>query len=106
MKVEREYLKEFYSAVVLHLKDRGWPKDKYLAKQLKFLGWVEEDSYNKDPEFAYFITNRSLEGKYYIYPERFSDSYKTQKKAKPYDKYIGLIGLPGLTKVEYSLIWR
>lgn len=102
LKVKREYIEEFNEA---SLKFVGYlPKDKYLKKQLLFLGYKPLSQVKLRSRYAYFITNRMLEGDYLVYPQRFSDNYKTLKKGKYpfYEPFMGLIGIPGITKIKYS----
>lgn len=102
LKVQREYIKEFYDASLKYL---GYiPDDKYLKRQLLFLGYQPESKVKMRSKFAYFMTNRMLEGEYFVYPERFCDNYKTLKngKYKFYEQNMGLYGIPGITKIRYG----
>lgn len=98
----KTYLDAFYEEAADPSNMYPYPKDKYIIKQLEFMGWVPESEYRIRDKYAYFITNKRLEGNYYIYPKRFSDSYATKNKAEFYHYYMGLIGLPGITRVQYS----
>lgn len=102
MKVQREYLEEFEKAALKYV---GYlPKDKYLKNQFTFLGYVPLSTYKIRHKYCYFMTNRMLEGEYYIYPARYSDDYRTLQKGKyPYfQEVMGLIGIPGITKTKFS----
>lgn len=102
IKVQREYLEEFEKAA---LKFVGYlPKDKYLKRQLLFMGYQPISWIKMRSSYLYFMTNRMLEGEYLVFPKRFSDNYKTLKKGKyPYfQPYMGLIGIPGITKTRFS----
>lgn len=102
IKVQREYLKEFEKAT---LKFVGYlPKDKYLKRQLLFMGYQPISRVKMRSSYLYFMTNKMLEGEYLVFPKRFSDNYKTLKKGKyPYfQSYMGLMGIPGITKTRFS----
>lgn len=102
IKVQREYLEEFEKAA---LKFVGYlPKDKYLKRQLLFMGYQPMSWIKMRSSYLYFMTNRMLEGEYLVFPKRFSDNYKTLKKGKyPYfQPYMGLMGIPGITKTRFS----
>lgn len=102
IKVQREYLEEFEKA---SLKFVGYlPKDKYLKRQLLFMGYQPMSWIKMRSSYLYFMTNRMLEGEYLVFPKRFSDNYKTLKKGKyPYfQPYMGLMGIPGITKTRFS----
>lgn len=102
IKVQREYLEEFEKAA---LKFVGYlPKDKYLKRQLLFMGYQPISWIKMRSSYLYFMTNRMLEGEYLVFPKRFSDNYKTLKKGKyPYfQSYMGLMGIPGITKTRFS----
>lgn len=102
IKVQREYLEEFEKAA---LKFVGYlPKDKYLKRQLLFMGYQPMSWVKMRSSYLYFMTNRMLEGEYLVFPKRFSDNYKTLKKGKYpyYQPYMGLMGIPGITKTRFS----
>lgn len=102
IKVQREYLEEFEKAA---LKFVGYlPKDKYLKRQLLFMGYQPISWIKMRSSYLYFMTNRMLEGEYLVFPKRFSDNYKTLKKGKYpyYQPYMGLMGIPGITKTRFS----
>lgn len=102
IKVQREYLEEFEKAA---LKFVGYlPKDKYLKRQLLFMGYQPISWIKMRSSYLYFMTNRMLEGEYLVFPKRFSDNYKTLKKGKYpyYQPYMGLMGIPGITKIRFS----
>lgn len=102
LKVQREYLEEFEEA---SLKFTGYlPKDKYLKRQLLLLGYKPISEVKMRSKYAYFMTNRMLEGEYLVYPKRFSDHYKSLHKGKYpfYEPYMGKMGIPGITKISYS----
>lgn len=102
LKAKRDYLDLFNNASV---EFAGYiPHDKYLKRQLIFMGYVPLSEYKVRSKYCYFITNRMIEGEYWIYPQRFSDNYKTLQKGKyPYfQDYLGLYGLPGITRTKFS----
>lgn len=79
-------------------------EDKYLVKELIFQGFVPIENFKINSRYGYFRTNRPIGGKFYIYPMKFSDDYSTLRRGK-YPYYInnmGLIGIPGLTRYQYS----
>lgn len=79
-------------------------EDKYLVKELIFQGFVPIEDFKINSRYGYFRTNRPVDGKFYIYPMKFSDDYSTLRRGK-YPYYInnmGLIGIPGLTRYQYS----
>ena len=78
--------------------------DKYIVKELVFQGFVPMEDFKLNSRYGYFRTNRRIEGKFYIYPMKFSDDYSTLRRGKYpyYINYLGLIGIPGLIKYQYS----
>lgn len=68
------------------------------------MGYVPQSSIKIRSNYAYFLSNRMLEGEYLVYPKRFSDNYKSLQKDKHpfYQDYMGLMGIPGATKIKYS----
>lgn len=76
-----------------------------MEKELRFRGFVPENEYKTKPsKFGYFITNRSINGQKFIYPKRFINTYDTKLMSKypMYDKYMGMYGIRGLTRYQYS----
>lgn len=80
------------------------PKDRFLKKALLFQGFVPMDSIKIRSAYAYIMTNRMIEGKIWVYPLRLSDNYKTMQKGKykSYTELFGKVGIPGITKIQYS----
>jgi hypothetical protein len=82
-------------------------KDRYIIKELLSLGWVQKDNIEMDPRYGYFITNRPLEGKIYVYPIKYADSYQTYKRGK-HEDYLKALdnclhgGPTGYIKYQYS----
>ena len=102
LKARRDYLSLFREASLKFVGEL--PKEKYLLRQLRFMGYVPLSTYKIRSGYAYFMTNRMLEGEYYVYPKRFADNYRTLQKGKYpyYMPYMGLYGLPGITKLKGS----
>lgn len=76
-------------------------REVYLEKEFLFRGFIPEDSYKKKPEFNYFISNRKINGKRYIYPKPFGRdiSIINQGYQNIYEA-INYIGVEGYTKVD------
>lgn len=86
-------------------KHSGWlPKDKYLVKALRFQGFVPKSEYKLKDKFAYIMTSRMLENEYWVYPMKLADNYYTLQKGKYqfYQHLYGKVGIPGITKINYS----
>ncbi len=81
------------------------PKDDFLCKELSFLGWVKLSEYTKferkNKKYGFFITNRKINGDYWIYPYPYADNSDNQKELF-YERFMGLNGIPGITKYKYS----
>lgn len=82
-------------------------KDEYLEQELIFQGFVPIDQYNIKIGYVYIATNRSINGKFYIYPKRFygPKCYGKLEKIQKYPvvwDYYESIGIPGITMAVQS----
>lgn len=86
--------------------------DKHLAKELKFRGFVPYSQYptEMDDRYCYITSNRSIENTIWVYPRKFTLSYKQiekdlKKSRDVNDRYIypnfEAIALQGITKIQY-----
>lgn len=82
------------------------PKERFLKKALIFQGFVPLSQYKIRDKYSYIMTNRMIEGEYYIYPLRLSDDYRTLQKGKYqfYTNLYGKVGIPGIIRIKYSNI--
>jgi hypothetical protein len=81
-------------------------KDKYLIKELEFLGWVPYNVYKLKPNYGYFITNENLKSAKYMYPVKYSDNIDTVDSAPNYQEALNTLahgGPVGYIRYEYSL---
>ena len=86
-------------------------KDKYLAKELAFRGFVPIAQFDySNTKFCYVMSNRSIENTIWVYPMKFTLNYdqlqKDIKKGKDINiRYIypnfAAIALQGCTKIQY-----
>lgn len=87
------------------LKFMGYlPKDRFIRKSLLFQGFVSLDSIKIRNAYAYIMTNRMIENQYWVYPIRLADNYRIMHKGKYkfYTEVFGKVGIPGITKIQYS----
>ena len=98
----KEY-QEFITKYFYEFSANGIP-DRYLYKELIFQGFVDINSIKLNPRYGYFMINRLIEGVLFVYPKKFSDNYSTLRKGKyPYfQDYMGLYGIPGITRYSSS----
>lgn len=80
------------------------PKERHIKKSLLFQGFVSLDSIKIRKAYAYIMINRMIENQYWVYPIRLADNYKIMQKGK-YKftaEVFGKVGIPGITKIQYS----
>lgn len=94
-------------AISIHKKIPPRSNLSFILKELEFQGFVPLNTIRINKKYGYFMTNIPLHGTIYVYPKKFTDSYKTLNRNKPYyQEAMGKIGIMGLTKYQYSEITR
>lgn len=80
------------------------PKERHIKKSLLFQGFVSLGSIKIRNAYAYIMTNRMIENQYWVYPIRLADNYRIMNKGKYkfYTEVFGKVGIPGITKIQYS----
>lgn len=79
-----------------------------VEKQFKFLGYVPKSEYKMVSGYAYLISNRTINGKTYILPKKFTynfkDVFKDGENPYIYHELEKEGSVPGYTKVLYFTI--
>ena len=80
--------------------------EKYILKELLSQGFVLRSEFPmkmKSGWYAYLVTNQTVCGEHYIYPEHFAHDYRANKKGYRYisEAFSG-IGQEGYTRIYYT----
>ena len=102
IKAQRDMIEIFDEASIRFM---GYlPKERHIKKSLLFQCFVPLENIKIRKAYAYIMTNRMIENQYWVYPVRLADNYKTMQKGKYkfYTEVFGKVGIPGITKIQYS----
>lgn len=80
-------------------------KERYALRELEFRGFIPlENLIDYNPKkYDYIVSNKTLEGRIYIYPKKYAKNYKSMKKGyEDIHKEFPLIALEGWTKIQYT----
>lgn len=81
---------------------------RYIKKELIFRGFVPVGNYTMhENNYGYIISNKEIDGTYWVYPEKFGSDYKKMMKGKmDINTAFPLIALAGHTKILYKNGYR
>lgn len=102
IKAQRDMIEIFDEASIRFM---GYlPKERHIKKSLLFQCFVPLENIKIRKAYAYIMTNRMIENQYWVYPVRLADNYKIMQKGKYkfYTEVFGKVGIPGITKIQYS----
>lgn len=79
-------------------------KEKYALKELQFRGFVREEDFPIKPKkYDYIMTNKMLDGSYWVYPKKYAKNYKQMTKGfTDIHNEFPKVALEGYTKIRYS----
>ncbi|MEG1415385.1 MAG: hypothetical protein RSC49_02155 [Clostridium sp.] len=81
---------------------------KYIRKELEFRGFVPVGKFTMhENNYGYIISNKEIDGTYWVYPKKFASDYKqTMKGKEDINTAFGFIALAGHTKILYKNGYR
>lgn len=101
-----------YYADYINWEHRKQPKvetnHEYIKKELEFRGFVPVSSYKmNENKYAYIITNKPIDGTYWVYPMEFESDYEQMLKGKKdINTLFPFIALVYHTRILYQYGYR